>query len=71
MRLQAWHLVVLIVVVVLLFGANRLPELARAVGQSLKILKSEVKDLTEEDKPAAGPTQPIETPPAGDSGPKA
>lgn len=48
MRIQFWHIVVLVVLVVLLFGANRLPDLAKAVGQSLKIFKSEVKDLTED-----------------------
>lgn len=52
MRLQAWHVVVLIVVILLVFGANRLPSLAKSVGQSLKIFKSEMKDLTEDDKPA-------------------
>lgn len=45
MRLSAWHVVVLVLLVLLLFGANRLPDLARSVGQSLKILKTEVKDL--------------------------
>ncbi|AEI12263.1 Sec-independent protein translocase subunit TatA [Cellulomonas gilvus] len=53
MRVQFWHIVVLVVVVVLLFGANRLPDLARSVGQSMKIFKNEVKDLRDDDKPAA------------------
>lgn len=48
--LQGWHWIVLLVVVLLLFGANRLPALARGVGQSLKIFKNEVKDLRDEDK---------------------
>ena len=52
MRIQFWHIVVLVVIIVLLFGANRLPDLAKAVGQSLKIFKNEVKDLTEDSKPA-------------------
>ena len=58
MRLQGWHLVVLLVVILLLFGANRLPDLARSVGQSLKILKTEVKDLTDDDRPARSADQP-------------
>jgi sec-independent protein translocase protein TatA len=33
--LSAWHLVILLVVVVLLFGAKRLPDMARAVGALL------------------------------------
>jgi sec-independent protein translocase protein TatA len=42
--LTGWHLVILIAVVVLLFGAKRLPDMARAVGQSARIFKSEIKD---------------------------
>ncbi len=50
---EGWHLVVLLAVLVLLFGAKRLPDASRAVGRSLKIFKSEIKDLTEDDdKPA-------------------
>ncbi|KFD44355.1 Sec-independent protein translocase subunit TatA [Cellulosimicrobium cellulans] len=57
--LKPWHIIVLVVVVLLLFGARRLPDLARSVGQSLKIFKSEVKDLRDDDPtppPAAGST---------------
>ncbi|BDZ41954.1 hypothetical protein GCM10025865_12530 [Paraoerskovia sediminicola] len=46
--LKPWHMLVLLVVVLLLFGAKRLPDLARSVGQSMKIFKSEVKDLRED-----------------------
>jgi len=64
--LKPWHVIVLLVVVLLLFGAKRLPDLAKSVGESLKIFKSEIKDLTEDDKPAtpATPaTPPVATPP--------
>ncbi|MCL3862801.1 twin-arginine translocase TatA/TatE family subunit [Actinotalea sp. K2] len=80
MRPGTWQIVLLLVVVLLLFGANRLPGLARSVGQSLKILKTEVKDLADDDRPAATPADrpdgaaPSATPapPAeGDPGPKA
>jgi sec-independent protein translocase protein TatA len=40
--LSGWHLVILLVVVVLLFGAKRLPGMARAVGQSVRIFKGEM-----------------------------
>jgi sec-independent protein translocase protein TatA len=43
--LTGWHLVILLGVVVLLFSAKRLPDLARAVGQSARIFKAETKDL--------------------------
>lgn len=40
---QGWELILLVLVVVLLFGAKRLPEAARGVGRSLRIFKAEVK----------------------------
>ncbi|KDN19582.1 Sec-independent protein translocase subunit TatA [Amycolatopsis rifamycinica] len=50
--LQPWHLIILVLVVVLLFGAKRLPDAARSIGKSMKIFKAETKDLTG-DKTAA------------------
>ncbi len=44
------HWLLLILVVVLLFGAKRLPDSARALGRSLRIFKSEVKELNKEEK---------------------
>lgn len=49
-----WAIVVLVVVVLLLFGARRLPDVAASVGKSLKIFKKEVKELTE-DEPSGRP----------------
>jgi sec-independent protein translocase protein TatA len=49
--LTGWHLLILLAVVVLLFGAKRLPDMARAVGQSARILKGEMKG-TEADERA-------------------
>ncbi|KMM47355.1 hypothetical protein CWIS_00140, partial [Cellulomonas sp. A375-1] len=54
-NLQGWHIVVLVVVILLLFGAKRLPDLAKSVGQSMRIFKREVKDLTSDDAPSAAP----------------
>jgi sec-independent protein translocase protein TatA len=53
--LRGWHIVVLLVVVLLLFGAPRLPDLARSIGKSLRILKEETKSLTSDDDAAAAP----------------
>lgn len=67
--LKPWHIIVLVVVILLLFGARRLPDLARSVGQSLKIFKKEVKDLTDDGKlndsnePPADTTTPSNTTP--------
>lgn len=48
-------LIVLLLVVVLLFGAKRLPDLASGIGQSLRIFKREVRDLSDDDKAAQQP----------------
>ena len=47
-----WHALVLLVIVVLLFGATKLPGLAKSVGQSMKIFKNEVKADKSEEKSA-------------------
>jgi TatA/E family protein of Tat protein translocase len=44
------HWLLLILVVTLLFGAKRLPDSARALGRSLRIFKSEVKELNKDEK---------------------
>ncbi|MBB3051007.1 sec-independent protein translocase protein TatA [Prauserella isguenensis] len=43
--LQPWHLIILVLVVVVLFGAKRLPDAARSIGKSMKVFKAETKDL--------------------------
>jgi sec-independent protein translocase protein TatA len=42
------HLLIILVVVVLLFGAPKLPGLARSLGQSMRIFRSEVKTMKDE-----------------------
>ncbi len=48
-----WAIVLLIVLVILLFGANKLPGLARNMGKSMRIFKSEVEEMRGDDKNAA------------------
>lgn len=50
------ELIIVIFVVLLLFGANKLPDLARSMGRSARIFKSEVKEMRNEDE-AETPTQ--------------
>ena len=47
---QPSHILLVLVVLVLLFGAKRLPDSARSLGQSLKIFKSEMNDKKDEKK---------------------
>ncbi|HYN93097.1 MAG TPA: Sec-independent protein translocase subunit TatA [Pilimelia sp.] len=51
--LKPWHIAVLVVVLVLLFGAKRLPDAARSLGRSLRIIKAETKGLVDDDKDLA------------------
>ncbi|HJQ06305.1 MAG TPA: Sec-independent protein translocase subunit TatA [Nocardioides sp.] len=54
-----WELIVILAVVVLLFGAKKLPEFARGTGQALRIFKAETKGLRDgdDDKDKAAETE--------------
>ncbi len=43
---SGWELVILLVVLVMLFGATKLPTAARSIGQSIRIFKAETKEKT-------------------------
>lgn len=50
-----WHLLVILFIILLLFGAPKLPGLAKSLGQSMKILKKEVSNDEGKDTPEGGP----------------
>jgi sec-independent protein translocase protein TatA len=60
--LQPWHWLILAVVVIVLFGAKRLPDAARSLGKSLRIFKSEVRELQSENKSDSPLEAPAATP---------
>ena len=51
---KPWHILVLIIVAVVLFGSKRLPDSARSLGRSLRIFKSEMKELNKDDNDPNG-----------------
>lgn len=57
-----WHLLIVAGVFVLLFGAKRLPDAARSLGRSARIMKNELRSLHDEDPAAvtATPAPPAE-----------
>ncbi len=55
---KPWHIIVLVVVLVLLFGAKRLPDAARSLGRSLRIIKAETKGLVDDDNNVAEKAEP-------------
>ena len=44
-----WELVLVVLVIMVLFGAKRLPEASRSLGRSLRIFKAETKGLMDND----------------------
>ncbi|MEU4161247.1 Sec-independent protein translocase subunit TatA [Actinoplanes sp. NPDC026670] len=56
--LKPWHIIVLVVVLILLFGAKRLPDAARSLGRSLRIIKAETKGLVDDDNNVAEKAEP-------------
>jgi sec-independent protein translocase protein TatA len=58
--LSPWHWAILAVVVILLFGAKKLPDAARSLGKSMRIFKSELREMQTENKaePSALGTNP-------------
>lgn len=57
-NLTGWHFLIILVIILLLFGAPKLPGLARSLGQSMKILKSEIRTEPEDDKPVSSAVVP-------------
>jgi sec-independent protein translocase protein TatA len=47
---SGWELVLVLLVILVLFGAKRLPDSARALGRSMRILKAETKGMREDDQ---------------------
>ena len=61
--LSPCHWAIIAVVVILLFGSKKLPDAARSLGKSLRIFKSEVRELQNEGKsqPMPPPATPVES----------
>ncbi|MBZ9641706.1 MULTISPECIES: Sec-independent protein translocase subunit TatA [unclassified Streptomyces] len=59
-RLGAPEIILILVVIILLFGAKKLPDMARSLGKSARILKSEAKAMKDDGKSSA-PADPPHT----------
>lgn len=59
--LQPWHWLIVIAAFILLFGAKKLPDAARSLGKSMRIFKSEIKEMQADGKTddAALPATPV------------
>ncbi|MES5818629.1 Sec-independent protein translocase subunit TatA [Streptomyces sp. RG80] len=63
--LEPWHLLIVAIVVIVLFGSKKLPDTARALGRSMRILKSEAKALKDDDGGAVAESPAATTQAAG------
>lgn len=63
-NLTGWHFLVLLVIILLIFGAAKLPALAKSMGQSARVFKGEMKAMKEDDAAAKGdaPAASVEAP---------
>ncbi|MGO1379839.1 MAG: Sec-independent protein translocase subunit TatA [Corynebacterium sp.] len=59
--LGAPEILIILLVVLLLFGAAKLPTLARSAGRSMRIFKSEMSEMKKDGTPAAEQPSAIET----------
>ena len=53
---HGWQWLLILAVILLLFGAAKLPALAKSLGQSARVFKGEMKAMKDDDKPAATAT---------------
>lgn len=61
--LEPWHILVVVLVVVVLFGSRKLPDTARALGKSMRILRSEARAMKDDGSraPAPAPDSPVDS----------
>jgi len=64
---HGWQWLLILAVILLLFGAAKLPALAKSVGQSARVFKGEMKAMKEDDKPAAPAPAPVVSEPTATS----
>lgn len=48
MKLEGWHIIFIVLVVLVLWGAPKLPGFAKSLGQSIRIFRKEMKQMGEE-----------------------
>ncbi len=58
---QPWHLAILAILAIVLFGAKKLPELGKGLGEGLKGFKEGMKGLTEDSSTPAKPVDSVNT----------
>lgn len=65
-NLGPWEIVIIALVVLMLFGWKKLPDMARSLGRSARVFKSEVNEMKQDGKPGAGASEASQTTVRGD-----
>lgn len=60
--IQPWHIILVVIAFVILFGSKKLPDAARGLGRSLRIFKSEVAEMQKDGKTESTEAAPRELP---------
>ncbi len=72
--LGPWEILIIAGVIILLFGAKKMPEMARSLGKSMRIMKAETKGMRNDedttDATPATPAAPQQLPKAQPQGPQ-
>lgn len=58
MRPGLWQILIVVLVIVVIFGAARLPGVAKNIGKSMKVFRDEVKDFGKDEPTASAPKDP-------------
>jgi sec-independent protein translocase protein TatA len=66
-----WKIAIIAILIIVLFGAKKLPGAAKSLGQSMRILKAEVTKMHDDDEPVASSSAQVSQPPAAIATPAA
>jgi sec-independent protein translocase protein TatA len=58
--LSIWHILILIAVVTLMFGAKRIPEIGASIGKGIQAFKRGLQDVTSTEEPPLPPPPPTQ-----------
>ena len=56
--MQPWHIILVAVVFLVLFGSKKLPDAARGLGRSMRIFKSEISEIQNDETTSEPPAPP-------------
>ena len=67
--LSIWHILILVVVIMLMFGTKRIPEIGSSIGKGIQEFKRGLREVTNTDEASRTPPEQVPPPPSS-AGPK-